>query len=71
MDQNPENLISSFMEDLQERQIKIAEVVESLYPQPESDEDGKEKQENPIWRNWVNRVPVFFLVLIRKGMTLT
>ena len=48
------------MEDLQERQIKIAEVVESLYPQPESDEDGKEKQENPIWRNWVNRVPVFF-----------
>ena len=30
------------MEDLQERQIKIAQVVESLYPQPESDEDEKE-----------------------------
>ena len=59
VDQDPENLINSFMEDLQERQIKIAQVVESLYPQPESDEDGKEKQENPIWRNWVNQVPVF------------
>ena len=58
VDQDPENLINSFMEDLQERQIKIAQVVESLYPQPESDEDG-EKKENPIWRNWVNQVPVF------------
>ena len=34
VDQDPENLINSFMEDLQERQIKIAQVVESLYPQP-------------------------------------
>ena len=34
-------------------------MVESLYPQPESDDDGKEKKENPIWRNWVNQVPVF------------
>ena len=66
VDQDPENLINSFMEDLQERQIKIAQVVESLYPQPESDEDEKEdggggggKQENPVWRNWVNQVPVF------------
>ena len=59
VDQDPENLINSFMEDLQERQIKIAQVVESLYPQPESAEDGKEKKENPIWRNWVNQVPVF------------
>ena len=63
VDQDPENLINSFMEDLQERQIKIAQVVESLYPQPESDEDeeedGEEKKENPIWRNWVNQVPVF------------
>ena len=42
VDQDPENLINSFMEDLQERQIKIAQVVESLYPQPESDEDEKE-----------------------------
>ena len=60
VDQDPENLINSFMEDLQERQIKIAQVVESLYPQPESDgdEDG-EKKENSIWRNWVNQVPVF------------
>ena len=60
-DQDPENLINSFVEDLHARQRKIAEVVESLYPQQESgesDEDG-EKKENPIWRNWVNQVPVF------------
>ena len=60
VDQDPENLINSFMVDLQERQIKIAQVVESLYPQPESDEDEEEdEKENPIWRNWVNQVPVF------------
>ena len=58
VDQDPENLINSFVEDLQERQRKIAQVVESLYLQPESGEDGEEK-ENPIWRNWVNQVPVF------------
>ena len=52
VDQDPENLINSFMVDLQERQIKIAQVVESLYPQPESDEDEEEdEKENPIWRN--------------------
>ena len=56
--QDPGNLINSFMKDLQDRQRKIAEMVECLYPQPESD-DGKEKKENPIWRNWVNQVPVF------------
>ena len=59
VDQDPENLINSFVEDLYARQRKIAQVVESLYPQPESDEDGKKKKENPIWRNWVNQVPVF------------
>ena len=61
VDQDPENLINSFVEDLQERQRKIAEVVESLYPQPESDEsdEGGEKKENPVWRNWVNQAPVF------------
>ena len=63
VDQDPGNLINSFMKDLQDRQIKIAERVECLYPQPESDEDEKEgfeeKKENPVWRNWVNQVPVF------------
>ena len=63
VDQDPKNLNKRFVENLQERQIKIAEEVESLYPQPESDEDEKEgfeeKKENPIWRNWVNQVPVF------------
>ena len=58
MDQDPGNLINSFMEELKKRQIKIAQMVECLYPQPESD-DGKEKKEDPIWRNWVNQVPVF------------
>ena len=63
VDQDQGNLINSFMEDLKERQRKIAQMVECLYPQPESaedgKEDGKEKKENPIWRNWVNQVPVF------------
>ena len=59
VDQDPGNLINSFIEDLQDRQRKIAEMVECLYPQPESDDDGGEKKENPIWRNWVNQVPVF------------
>ena len=59
VDQDPGNLINSFIEDLQDRQKKIAKEVESLYPQPESDDDGKEKKENPVWRNWVNKVPVF------------
>ena len=59
VDQDPGNLINSFIEDLKERQRKIAETVECLYPQPESDDDGGEKKENPIWRGWVNQVPVF------------
>ena len=58
VDQDPGNLINSFMEELKKRQIKIAQMVDCLYPQPESD-DGKEKKEDPIWRNWVNQVPVF------------
>ena len=58
VDQDPGNLINSFMEELKKRQIKIAQMVECLYQQPESD-DGKEKKEDPIWRNWVNQVPVF------------
>ena len=59
VDQDPGNLNNSFMEELHARQRKIAEMVECLYPQPESDDDGEEKKENPIWRNWVNQVPVF------------
>ena len=59
VDQDPGNLINSFIEDLKERQRKIAETVECLYPQPESDDDGREKKENPIWGDWVNQVPVF------------
>ena len=59
VDQDPGNLNNSFVGEIMRRQIKIAEATESLYPQPESDDDGEEKKENPIWRNWVNQVPVF------------
>ena len=77
VDQDPENLINSFMEDLQERQIKIAQVVESLYPQPESDEDEKEDGggggggNRKILFGGIGLIKFLFLVLIRAGMTLT
>ena len=73
VDQDPENLINSFMEDLQERQIKIAQVVESLYPQPESDEDEKEDggKNRKILFGGIGLIKFLFLVLIRAGMTLT
>ena len=60
VDQDPGNLINSFMGELHDRQRIIAEATESLYPQPESDDDGgEEKKEDHIWRGWVNQVPVF------------
>ena len=40
VDQDPGNLNNSFMEELKERQRKIAEMVECLYPQPVSDDGG-------------------------------
>ena len=60
VDQDPGNLINSFMGELHDRQRIIAEATESLFPQPESDDDGgEEKKEDHIWRGWVNQVPVF------------
>ena len=67
VDQDPENLINSFMEDLMERQRKIAEEVNSLYPLPESDESDESDEAEAhlpdkvrnLWVNWVNQVPVF------------
>ena len=61
VDQDPENLINSFMEDLMERQRKIAEEVNSLYPLPESKDDRVQLPYNVrnLWGNWVNQVPVF------------
>ena len=61
VDQDPENLINSFMEDLHERQRKIAEEVNSLYPLPESNDERVQLPYNVrnFWRNWVNQVPVF------------
>ena len=44
VDQDPGNLNNSFMEELKERQRKIAEMVECLYPQPVSDDDGEGKE---------------------------
>ena len=61
VDQDPENLIKSFVEDLQERQIKIAQVVNSLYPLPESNDDRVHLPVNVqnLWKTWVKQVPVF------------
>ena len=61
VDEDPEILIKSFVEDLKERQRKIAKEVDSLYPLPESDEDGAylpDKVQN-LWETWVKQVPVF------------
>ena len=73
VDQDPENLINSFMKDLQDRQIKIAQMVESLYPQPESDEDEEEDGggKKKILFGEIGLIKFLFLVLIREGMTLT
>ena len=61
VDQDPENLIKSFMEDLKERQRKIAEEVNSLYPLPESNDDRVHLPDNVknLWKTWVKQVPVF------------
>ena len=73
VDEDPENLIKSFVEDLKERQKKIAEVVNSLFPLPESDEsDGSDESDESdeaeahlpdkvrnLWLTWVNQVPIF------------
>ena len=60
-DQDPENLIKSFVEDLKERQRKIAEEVDSLYPLPKSNDDRVHLPDNVqnLWKTWVKQVPVF------------
>ena len=61
VDQDPENLIKSFVEDLMERHRKIAEEVNSLYPLPKSNDDRvhlPDKVRN-LWGTWVKQVPVF------------
>ena len=62
VDEDPESLIKRFVEDLKERQRKIAEKVNLLYPLPESKDDrvqlpGKVRN---LWKTWVNQVPVFW-----------
>ena len=70
VDEDPENLVKRFVEDLRERQRKIAEKVDSLYPLPGGDEEsddeesGGERVRLPrkvrnLWKTWVNQVPVF------------
>ena len=61
VDEDPESLIKRFVGDLMERQRKIAEEVNSLYPLPESKDNrvqlpGKVRN---LWKTWVNQVPVF------------
>ena len=70
VDEDPENLVKRFVEDLRERQRKIAEKVDSMYPLPGGDEksddeeSGGERAHLPkkvrnLWKTWVNQVPVF------------
>ena len=61
VDQDPENLIKSFVEDLKGKQRKIAEEVNSLYPLPESNDDRVHLPNNVqnLWKTWVKQVPVF------------
>ena len=73
VDEEPACLINLFMQDLMERQEKIAKEVNSLYPFPESvkndesDESDKlikaeahlPKKVRNLWKTWVNQVPVF------------
>ena len=70
MDQDPGNLINSFMGELHDRQRIIAEATESLYPQPESDDDGGRRKRKIIFGG-VGLIKFLFLVLTREGMTLT
>ena len=70
VDEDPENLVKRFVEDLRERQRKIAKKVDSLYPRPGgAEEDDEEegyvemvhlpKKVRNLWKTWVNQVPVF------------
>ena len=72
MDEDPENLVKRFVEDLGERQRKIARKVDSLYPLPGGDEEDDEKgclkeskmvhlpkKVRNLWKTWVEQVPVF------------
>ena len=70
VDEDPEDLVKRFVEDLRERHRKITEKVDSLYPLPGGDEEsddeesGGERVRLPrkvrnLWKTWVNQVPVF------------
>ena len=61
VDQDLENLIKSFMRDLKEKQRKISEEVNSLYPLPVTNDDRVHLPLNVqnLWKTWVNQVPVF------------
>ena len=80
VDEDPENLVKRFVEDLRERQRKIAEKVDSMYPLPGGDEksddeeSGGERAHLPkkvrnLWK--LGLIKFLFLVLILEGTTLT
>ena len=65
--EEPGNLNNLLMQDVMERQEKIAKEVNSLYPFPESGESEKmikaeahlPKKVRNLWKTWVEQVPVF------------
>ena len=71
MDKDPGNLVKKFVEDLLERQGKIAKEVKSLYKLPGCEEEERcgqwffvEKVHLPkkvknLWKTWAEQVPVF------------
>ena len=71
VDEDPENLVKRFVEDLLERQGKIAKEVKSLYNFPGCEEEERcgqwvcvEKVHLPkkvknLWKTWTEQVPVF------------
>ena len=71
VDEDPENLVKRFVEDLLKRQGKIAKEVKSLYKLPGCEEEERcgqwvcvEKVHLPkkvknLWKTWTEQVPVF------------
>ena len=71
VDQDPENLVKRFVEDLLERQRKIARKVDSLFPLPKSNDDRVSLSEKARIFGKLGLIKFLFLVLTREGMTLT
>ena len=71
VDEDPENLVKRFAEDLLKRQGKIVEEVKSLYKLPGCEEEERcgqmvcvemahlPKKVKNLWKTWTEQVPVF------------